>query len=199
VVVGCLAAWMACSIVWLTLLRSARACWALLFVLVGFTVATATLSSHRTISALDHELRKTEFEHQNRTKVLTNTLLMSSRIAMSNKLRRLRGKLASTHRSIIIPGVVTLLIVFLFVGLLATAESTQQLVYSVQAWYVVYLGTLYGHISHRRAPDLMTPESRLFTRSLLQVQVRCLNATGLSCHLACKTFRTFDVMMAAAI
>ncbi len=151
VIVGCLAAWMACSIVWLTLLRNARACWALLFVLVGFSIATATLSSHRTISALDHELRKSEFEHQQRTKVLTNTLLMSSNIAMSNKLRRLRCKLARTHRSIIIPGFVTILMVFLFLGLVATAESTQRLDYSVQAWYVVYLGTLYGLISHRRA------------------------------------------------
>jgi hypothetical protein len=147
VIVGSLATWMAFSIVWLTLVRSARVCWALLFVLVGFTNIAALLSTHLTISALDHELRKSEFEQQNRTKVLTNTQLLNSSTATIRKLRRLRGKLARTHRSIIIPGVVTMLLVLLCLGLVATAESSERFDYSVQTWYVVYLGTLYGHIS----------------------------------------------------
>jgi hypothetical protein len=151
-VLSALAAWALCCVLWLGLALSARICWAVLFVLVGFCIGTSSLCTHYTISKLDRELRKSELEQGNFTNADgTSVAPTSSRAVLSNKMRRLRAKLARTHRSIIVPGLITLFIDLLCLCVVAAADGTQRFEYAVQAWYPVYLGTLYGQIAHQRA------------------------------------------------
>ena len=152
VLLGVLSAWALCCVLWITLAPSARSCWAVFFFLVGFSIGTSSLCTHFTISALDRELRKSESEQGNRDKAEgTSMTPTSSSAVLANKMRRLQAKLARTHRSIIVPGVITLLIDVLCVCVVAAADSTQRFEYSIQAWYPVYLATLYGQIAHQRA------------------------------------------------
>ncbi len=152
VILRVLTAWALCCVLWFALALSARSCWAVLFMLVGFAIGTSTLCSHRTISALDRELRKSESEQGDCGKADdTSVALRSSTAAMGNKMRRLRAKLARTHRSIIVPGLITIVVDILCVYLVAAADSMQRFEYSIQVWYAVYLGTLYGQIAHHRA------------------------------------------------
>lgn len=138
-----LAAWAVSCVPWFAAETSNRERWAILFALAGLTNIASALMTHLTISALDRDLRKFETEENNRAG--------DGGAVMANKLRRLRAKLARTHRSIMLPAAITVLLILSCFCVAVTTESTQRFDYSIQVWYVVYLGTIYGHVSHQRA------------------------------------------------